>query len=332
MRRQPVKGPDSYSPEWFAIRKLRRDSDRPVVFGASEAATALNQDPYTSPLELCLRKQGLAEEQEENISMKVGKALEPVVLDLYKSEANVDMIATPPMYLHPKYKFMAATPDAIVINSLGEWQRAVDAKVTSAFRYDSRGESYNKYGKHGTDELPLNVLCQVQQQMEVLDVKEADVPVLFDIHTLRIYHVVYVEELVVAIAKAEDELAQRIINNDLPEPNWQAEGTAKLLQSLYGITVGKSVDLSLGAVAHWEEYQSLGEQIKTLELQRTEAKNRLIYAMGDAELGRLGNGREVRRCQVRESIWTEADLAEIASSIGKVKREGHVRLIERKVK
>lgn len=332
-KKLPLIGPDPYSPEWYALRTYDPDREgRPVVFGASEASTALGVSPYQTPLELYMRKRCEIAQIEDNTAMAIGRALEPVVLDLYAKREGVQIQKQPSLYLHPEYSFMAATPDAIVIGETGAWERTVDAKTTTYHRYDRFGAASDKYGVDGSDQLPFDLICQAQQQMEVLGVERADFPVLFDVQTLRIYRIEYVGDIVVQIAKAEKELAERIVNADPPEPNWEMEGTAKLIQGMFGYSPSKAIDLDPADVARWMEYKQLGEQIDELNNQRTELKNRILYSMKDAELGRLGDGRELRRCVVQGSVVTQADVDELAKRIGSVKRDGYEKLLVRKVK
>lgn len=50
VRHVPVTGPESYSQEWYDVRQYNPDRKIPVVIGASEAAAACNQSPYSSAL------------------------------------------------------------------------------------------------------------------------------------------------------------------------------------------------------------------------------------------------------------------------------------------
>ena len=331
MRKLPIVGPDPYTPEWYALRRYDPDRvERPVVFGASEASIALGVNPYCSVLELYLRKRCEIADIEDNTAMMVGRALEPVVLDLYAKREGVEIKKQPSLYLHPEYSFMAATPDAIRLGDQRSWERPVDAKATTFRRYDRQGASQNHYGIDGSDQLPIDLMCQAQQQMEVLCLEMADFPVLFDVQTLRVYSIRYEGDLVVAIAKAEKELAERIVNADPPEPNWCLEGTSKLISGMFGYTPGKSVALSAEAVANWRQYKELGKQVEELEKQKTHLKNRILYEMQDCELADLGDGKELRRLSVPTSRITMEDVEDIAKRVGDVKREGYEKVLERK--
>lgn len=329
-RKYPLVGPDPYTPEWYALRRYDPDRiDRPVVFGASEAAGCLNVSPYTSPLEIHLRKRCETAEIADNTAMAVGRALEPIILDLYSAREGVTIAKQPALYFHPDYKFMAATPDAIVVASDGTWERAVDAKTTTYHRYDKFGQSEDKYGQEGSDQLPRDLLCQAQQQMAVLGVERADFPVFFDVQTLRIYRVELVAELVVAIAKAEQELSERIVNNDPPPPNWELPETAGLLRDMFGHVAHSTIELPKEYAVLWEQYKILRDRAKAIESEMVTIRNKILYAMGPHEIGILGD-TELRRCLIAESRIQQSDVVEIAKRVGEIKRKGYERLLERK--
>lgn len=329
-RKLPTVGPDPYTPEWYALRRYDPDRiERPVVFGASEAAGCLNVSPYTSPLEIHLRKRCETADIADNTAMAVGRALEPVILNLYEAREGVKIKKTPALYFHPEYNFMAATPDAIVIGADGSWERAVDAKTTTFHRYDKFGQSEDKYGQEGSDQLPRDLLCQAQQQMAVCGVERADFPVLFDAQTLRIYRVELVAELVVAIAKAEQELAERIVNNDPPEPNWELPETAGLLRDMYGHVSNSSIELPSEYAMLWEQYKILRDKNKAIESEMVSIRNRILGAMGPHEIGAIGS-TELRRCVIAESRVVQSDVDDLAKRLGEIKRKGYERLLERK--
>ena len=158
----PIAGPSAYTPDWYEIRKFNPDrKDRPVIFGASEAAAACNQCKYSSALELYMIKRGefvkdFSEDQQTRMNM--GTRLEPIILDCYEEREECHLTRGLPMYFHPVWNFMAATPDAIASKAVGqecivEW--CVDAKSTNWRMLDRSGDDQTKFGSEGTDQVPI---------------------------------------------------------------------------------------------------------------------------------------------------------------------------------
>ena len=336
-----IPGPASKSLEWYAQRFFNPSGDRPVVFGASEASSCLNASQHGSALELYLvkRREKDAADLSDNDAVQAGVYLESGVLAWYEHKAKIgddgdELLLEPSSYFHPRYQFMSATPDAIVQRtSDGEWLKSVDAKCSTFRRWDEFGLSDDKFGIEGTDQVPLDYLCQAQQQMAVLGVDLCDFPVLLDGRHLKIYTVPRNDDLIGKIIQAEAELAERICDGKPPEPNWTLGGTAELIRDLYGLSSGQVVELSSEDASSWTDYMAAGLRIKDLEAQRVEIKNKLLWKIGSAELGRFPDGDvELRRCVVKGSEWTLGDVAIVRSQVGQVKRSGHERLLTRKVK
>ena len=337
-----IPGPESKTPEWYAQRYFRPGSDRPVVFGASEASRCLNASKHGSALELYLvkRQEKQPADLSENEAVQAGNFLESGVLAWYEHKANIgddgdELILEPSCYFHPSHSFMSATPDGIVQRTEdGEWLRSVDAKCSTFRRWDEFGLSDDKFGIEGTDQVPLDYLCQAMQQMAVLGVDVCDFPVLLDGRHLKIYTVHKNDDLIGKIIQAEAELAERIRDARPPEPNWTLSGTKELIRDLYGLESGQVVELTDEDFLLWQEYEFDGIRARDIESRRTEIKNKLLWKMQAAELGRFPGGceKELRRCSVKGSVWTQKDVDEAASKIGQVKRAGHERLLSRKTK
>lgn len=335
MTTKAITGPEAYSPEWYSFRRYDPERlGRPVVFGASEAAAACNVSPYSSALQLYLEKRGEFEQafsDEATKRVNMGRRLEPLILDCYEEEAECSLARNQPLLFHPTARFMAATPDAIAYRPDEEW--SVDAKATSFRMIDRTGDDHEKFGEPGTDQIPLSYLFQAQQQMAVVNCDRCDFPVLVDGRDLLIYTVKRNDELIEQILSAEQELAERIIAGDPPEPNWSHSGTSKLLQSMFGCDIGRAAQLCEVDHALWIRSEQLKDQKKMIEEELESIRSRLLWSMQDAAVGRFPDAEiELRRTIIKDQIWTEQDVAEAVANIGQVKRSGYVRLTAKKLK
>jgi predicted phage-related endonuclease len=325
----PIEGPLEGDPAWLAGRFY--EEGKQLVIGASDAAAACNRSDYRTSLDLFLRARRIMEvshTEEQETRMRRGRRMQSVIINEYMTELNVSCVENNRMYFHPQHAFMAATPDAIV---LGDPRKLLEVKATTARMYSTDDDS--KYGQEGTDSVPDDVLFQAQQQMAVMGVNEVDVAAMFGIFTLRVYTVVRNDDLIEAITEAERELVERIANNDPPEPNWTHPRTKELLSIVNGMIANTVVQLDENDLGWWLRYKVLGDEIGHLEMERGELRNRLMHKMGSCELGRFPRGeKELRRLIVKESVYTEADVEEVRSKLGNVKRKAYERLLERKVK
>jgi len=332
--KQPIAGPMPHTPQWYQMRKYDPErTERPVVFGASEAAATVNQSKWTAgPLEIYLRKLGETEDIEDNMGLRMGNKMEPIILGEYSEKTGNETFAGQPMFFHPEHSFMAATPDAVAVVPETATQLGVESKASTYHMKDKEGDDMDKFGREGTDEVPVIYNWQCQQLMGVLGYVTVDIPVFFSIHHLAIYTVPRNDDMIDALVSAQKELAERIENRDPPEPNWTHSQTSEIIRNLHGHTAGKKIMLDTNVRQAWWEYQRLGSEIKTLEEERTECKNRVLHGMGDAELGHLSDEHEIRVCQISGGIVTEADVAALQKKIGQPKKKSHERVFQRKVK
>jgi len=329
-------GPAPQTPEWYDMRVYNGERERPVVFGASEAASALNMNPYTGgPLELYLRKLGKMQPIEDTDAMRLGRKLEPVIIDEYSERENKKVAVMLPMYLHTKHSFMGATPDGLVLAD-EEARKAdfgLEIKASNFRMRDGTGEHQHRFGREGTDEVPSIYLIQAQQQMEVMGLDRIDLPVLFDGRTLIVYTVQRNEVLINLLVEAEKELAERIANDDPPEPNWAHAATRECIRELWGFDEKSACELSNDEAFYAAQARAINDQIKALDAQLTALNNRVVYSMKDASVGLLpDNSGEVARVAIRETYWTEDDIEKAKVNLGKVKRRGYERLTYKKPK
>lgn len=318
MSQKPIVGPATQSPEWYAMRKFDPSrTERPVVFGASEAAAACGRSKYSSALELYLRKRGEIDDIESNEAMAMGNRLEPVILDMYEERIGRKIVRKLPMFFSREFEFMAATPDgmdyythpALPLTRLPttwdefDFTASIDAKASTGRRFDSTGEDVDSFGVDGTDQVPIEYLLQGQQQCAVMGVSRVDFPVLFDGRQLRIYTVQRDDDLIAEIISAEKELAERIINGDPPEPDVQHSGTLKLLQKMQGCEVGKVISWPEELAAKWQQLDQIKSQLKILEKSKDALSAELFAAMEDAEQAVCGP-LTVKRINVKASSYT----------------------------
>jgi predicted phage-related endonuclease len=161
--------------------------------------------------------------------------------------------------------------------------------------------------------------------MAVLGVARCDFPVMFDIRKVRVYTVLRDDSLIEWIRSCEQELAERIVAGNPPEPDWEHPGATVALQTLHGLH-DHAVDLSEEHEGYVWQSKELAEEIKSLTAQRAGLNNRLLAAMHGAARAVLPNGQHLSRSAVADSYVTEDDVLALADRVGEVKRKGHERL------
>jgi putative phage-type endonuclease len=295
----PLIGPDPDTPEWYeAHRRIITATDIPAILGQSDYKTAHH---------VFLEKTGQLPPFEGNAHTRRGKRYEAAILADYSEQMGVTLKAPLPLYIHGRIPCLGATPDA---------QRPdtdlVEAKLTM-----SPARAAN-LGEEGTDDIPTDWLLQTQTQMAVMGAQHDDLAVLI-YGRLRVYHVTRNEDLISIIEAAAQEMAERIANDDPPEPNWEHPRTMELMRTLHGLADGRRVILSEETTRAWAEDQVLGDSIKIMKAQQDAAKARVLHAMGDAAFGTIDNERELVRKQVNRGGYTAKPASWIELREKKVK-------------
>lgn len=282
---EPIKVAETMTPEWFAARS--------TSIGASEIAAAAGVSPYQTPLELYHRKRGELPPIEDNDPMRMGRLLEPVVKSEFCRVTGLTLSdPNPAMYRHGKYDFLMATPDGIIDD-----QRLLEAKTASWRMKDS-------WGAEGSDDTPVQYVCQCAQQMAVMNASEDYLAVLFDGAELKNYKVLRNEELIQILISAAQELWERIKDGRPPEPNWEHSSTPRLIKEIHTSIEDARIELTESECELWSQYERAGELIKRLNAKRESCKAMILHAIGDNFAGILNDGRMIRRKEIAGSTYT----------------------------
>lgn len=301
-----IAGPLPKTSEWESLRLYVPGRERPVVFGASEAAAACGLSKYDQPLSLYLQKRSeivkeFSDEQRERMSF--GLALEPAILGQYAARRDCEVVTGQPMFLSTRWQFMGATPDAIAFNPLApeKWW-VVECKNTSTHMVDPTGEDESKFGVDGTDQVPIEYVMQAQQQMAVLGCDLVEFPVLVGGNSLRIYTVRRDETLIDLIVKSERDLADQIVMGLPPEAIPDHGSTLNIFRRT-ACESGKTIILPAELEDAWSDLEASRTAKEEADRLHDSATAKLMQAVGDAEFAILGDKR-LKRISVRPTEFT----------------------------
>ncbi|HPA53218.1 MAG TPA: YqaJ viral recombinase family protein [Thermoanaerobaculia bacterium] len=156
--------------EWLEERK--------TGLGGSDAAAVLGLNPWASPLSVYLEKLGLAEPKEESRPMRLGKRMEPVILEEYLRETGGRASLNARVYRHPEFPEILGTPDAF----------REDEPVGVELKWIG-DRSASQWGESGTDDIPDYYYTQVAVYMAVTNREAWDLAAIIGGRDLRIYRI-----------------------------------------------------------------------------------------------------------------------------------------------
>lgn len=165
------------------------DIDRRSGIGASEAAAVLGLDRYATAADVWARKVGREPEPAENLAMKLGTLLEPVVADLYAERTGIRVRRRRRALYDPEHRELYA--------HLDRWNRDRIIEIKTASRPSE------EWGADGTADVPVTVMVQAMLQMRYARRAHAHVAALLWGRELRVYELAYDRELA-------DDLVERL--------------------------------------------------------------------------------------------------------------------------
>jgi putative phage-type endonuclease len=288
--------------EWLTLRKKG--------IGSSEVGTIMGVNPYDTPYQLWLRKTEQAPAIEENVAMKMGHKLEPIVAQLYEEytgnvvdrETEDDFVVIND--LHP---FMVASPDRYVKDRNGR-TILLECKTT-AHKVDE-------------DTLPQYWFCQVQYLMACAELDMAAIAWLVNGREFGTLQVSRNERFVKAMLDKVAEFWKHVEDKTAPEltPN-----TDDVTLAYQAEEPGKIVTATDEIYAEYKKLLEVKAGIEELERAKSEIETAIKAHMQDAE--RLEYGDKLlatwKQSKGRETFDTKAfkadhaDLAEKYTKTGK---------------
>jgi putative phage-type endonuclease len=164
-------------------------AERRKGIGGSDAAAVCGLSPFTDPLQVWLDKTGQMPPREMTLPQKAGIALEPIIRDEYASKMHVEVVKVP-MAWSAEFKWMLVNLDGYI------------PSLKAGFEAKS-SESYEGWGKPGTDQIPMFYKVQVYHGMIVTGLRIFHVAVLIRRRDFWVYEVPFDARYAQAIIETE---------------------------------------------------------------------------------------------------------------------------------
>lgn len=284
------------------------------------AVVGLNswQTPYDLWLQYTMRK-GL--NYEENAAMEWGHRLEPVIAAKY-AEATGSRLLEVPLCQSAEYPFLMGSLDRAVVDKYGQPVKVLEIK-TASFNYDSGDTddngfalkswgSGNKYDDNGElikqdSQVPQQYLMQVMCYMIVTGLRQADIAVLMNTNTFKIFTIDFDEEIAQAMIMAADQFWCNNVLGDVAPVRKEVDVKAMVVTDKES-----SIEANDEVVAAVTELKSMQLDIKKLESREQELRDCILGFIGDnAKLTHAGKCLATYgMCKGRETFDTKTFQSE----------------------
>lgn len=180
--------------------------ERKKGIGGSDSAAVLGLSKWKSPYQVwCDKKDYSPLENSDNASLFWGRTLEPVIRQHY-SDITGYSVAETEIYFMPGYDYIFATVDGLIVE---DPDRILEIKTA---------RSAEEWGEPGTDQIPVEYLCQCQHYMMTYNRHITDVAVLIGGSDFRIYHVEASEDVQKHLLREYAAFWKLVKNDTPPEP------------------------------------------------------------------------------------------------------------------
>ncbi len=258
------------------------EDTRRKFIGASELLAACVGDKYTSRGALWELKTGRRAPVRENTAMRWGNRLEAFLIEDWAELNCAEVLSTQKRVQWCDDPPLVATLDAVVQLPDGT-VCPLECKTTT-----SRNQELGEEG----DEIPLRWVIQAQAQIAAIDAQECRFAVLVDQAELRQFRIERDQQVIDRLIERAAEFWRFVRGDRIPPAEWY-EVDERLNRHQWIKDPGVSVELPSDIAGRWTEYEEIGRQIKALEEQRDSLKADVVAALGDANRGILGDGREL---------------------------------------
>ena len=251
-------------------------NERRKGIGGSDVAAIVGLSPWVTALDVYEQKLGLVPPVETTEAMYWGTMLEPAIRQAYSDRTGFAVEKPEKPFVHPKYTFMRANLDGLVIND----NRIAEFKTAST----SHG-----WGEPGTDEIPEYYLTQVQHYMAVTDKPVCDVALLVAGRDFSVYTVEADKELQEQLIEIEAEFWDKVQKHIPPEPATYEEFQRIRKQKF---PASGCLEADEEVIQTVREYLQADDEEKAITARMGELKKRIAELLGDNNAFML-NGKKL---------------------------------------
>lgn len=252
---------------------------------ASEIAALMGLSNWQTPFALYHYKLGNLPEQDDNLSMAVGRHFEGFVADLFAGQHPeffwIFDDTGRDLYAHRDRPWQMATPDRTLYEVRSDQESGLVPYPAAVLECKTDG-GYDGWGEDGSDEIPVKYRCQVLWQCDVLGVTAWYVACLFT-HSrkLRVYagEIDDQAQADLKLMRGEAEMfLDRIERQDEPPVDWRPP-TATALKHLHPDLEDRTAEVTMSLAS---QYRRACAAYKRAEERKKLAENRIRHAAGPA--------------------------------------------------
>lgn len=272
--------------------------------GGSDIAVILGLSPWRTPLDLWAEKTGRKPPPGETRAMRVGKALEPVVIDLWSEQTGGDVIERDVTIEHSEHPIARGTLDAI--GQLDGERVVIEAKT-------GRSDAWR-------DGVPAYYVAQVHWYLMLARLDRAEVAALTDGAEFATYSIAADRDLETSMLETAIEWWQRHVVRDVP-PDPVTVEDARIVRGLRD-TTDEVAALDGDLAAALARLAEIKRSMRDLEQQAREIERTILASAPPARrlIARAGHA-EIRAVWCPPTTRTQVDVQALRAAHPDLVRE-----------
>lgn len=239
--------------------------------GGSDIGTVLGFNNFKSPYQLWLEKTGQIEPDDisKKVAIQVGNELEDLIARIFTQETGIRVQKDNKSYFKDDKPFLHANIDRKIIGG----NALLECKTTGA---------HNKAQWEG-DNVPASYLLQVQHYLNVLDYDYAYIAVIIGNFDFQYKRIERDQELIDLVEERATKFWLENVKQGIPPELDGSQSTKESLDQLYSPSYEKKVPMDRVITQTVKDLVGIKNQIKDLNLIKTEKENKIKVYMGQHE-------------------------------------------------
>ncbi len=246
--------------------------ERRKGIGSSDIGCLVGADPYRGPLDVFLDKTGRNRDGIETRPMRLGRALEPIILAEFVEETGRDARLDGVLAVHPTVPIARATPDSRLVAE----PSGVELKAPG-FRQAGH------WGRSWSNEYPEQYLAQCAWQMAVLDLDEWYLAALLGGQDFRVYRIHRDRELEEGLLEAAQRFWKDHVLADVAPPLDASDAARRFVESRFPVSVKPTRGATPEEEAFIHELADARSRERAAEADFERIGNVLRESIGEAE-------------------------------------------------
>lgn len=263
-------------PEWLAWRR--------GGVGASDVATILNMNPFSSPAALYLDKVGLLDDGDMTEAQFWGLRHEPTIAQVFEERTGLFVRHAQQCVQDSEHPQRRCTLDGLVYESPSPQDRA-----------DSLGPLQIKTSRERPFELvPDHYAIQVQFEMGVTGFTQEWLAVLHGGNQLRLYEIEFDPSMFATLSRSVDRFWADNVLAKNPPPADGSDATTEALKNAYRDRwKDETLELEGAEIDLAREWLAADHALKEAQTWADRCKNQLCSILGENVVGADGDGEEL---------------------------------------